>query len=113
MEYYQTIADLTSETTNSFMALFQSIALAVPIFFPLTLFLIWVFGSASSYFIILKTTGKKRFFHTATSMSFVMFIVSLLIVSMNTSEVTIMSGYWVAFYIVATAFSWYGLTQYK
>jgi hypothetical protein len=77
------------------------------------IFVFWLLGRASSYFIILKTTGKKRFFHSVTAMSFVMFVISLLLSSMNTDTVTIVSGYWVAFYIIATAFSWYGLTQYK
>lgn len=110
MEYYKTIADFSEPTV---IAILQSVSLAVPIFFPLIIFVFWLLGSASSYFIILKTTGKKRFFNSLTSMSFVMFLVSLLLASMNTSEVTLISGYWVAFYIIATAFSWYGLTQYK
>lgn len=113
MDYYTTMADLTAEGVTPILAFFQSIALAVPMFYPLVIFLFWILGSASSYFIILKTTGKKRFFHTITAMSFVMFLVSLFLSAMNTAEVTIMSGYWVAFYIIATAFSWYGLTQYK
>jgi len=111
MDYYTTMADLGS--TPTILAFFQSISLAVPIFFPLMIFVFWLLGSASSYFIILKTTGKKRFFHSVTAMSFVMFVISLLLSSMNTDTVTIVSGYWVAFYIIATAFSWYGLTQYK
>lgn len=113
MDYYTTMGDLTAAGTNSFLAFFQAIALAVPMFFPLAIFLFWLLGSASSYFIILKTTGKKRFFHAITAMSFVMFLASLFLAGMNNSDVTIMSGYWVAFYIVATGFSWYGLSQYK
>lgn len=111
MAGYTTVAQLTD--VNPILAFFQAVALAVPPFFPLAIFLFWIMGSASSYFIILKTTGKKRFFHTITSMSFVMFLVSLFLASMNTTTVTIMGGYWVAFYIVATALSWWGLTQYK
>lgn len=111
MTYYKTMADLS--TTPTFLSFFQSITLAVSVFFPLLIFMFWLLGSASSYYVILKTTGKKRFFHVLTSLSFVMFIVSLLLASMNTAEITIMSGYWVAFYIVSTILSWYGLTQYK
>jgi len=111
MAYYKTMSDLSS--TPGIIPFMQSIALAVPIFFPLLIFMFWLLGSASSYFVILKTTGKKRFFHVLTSMSFVMFLISLLLSSMNTNTVTIMSGYWVAFYIIATSFSWYGLSQYK
>lgn len=111
MDYYRTIDDFS--TTSKTLAFFQSIASAVPTYFPMFLFLVWIFGSASSYFVILKTTGKKRFFHSVTAMSFIMFIVALLLASMNTTEVTILNGYWVGFYILMTLFSWYGLTQYK
>jgi len=113
MDYYATMGDLTTESVGSFLAFFQAIALAVPMFFSLAIFLFWILGAASSYFVILKTTGKKRFFHVIAAMSFVMFLVSLFLAGMNTASVTIMSGYWVAFYIVATALSWYGLSQYK
>ena len=100
-------------STPTILSFFQSVSAAVPIFFPLMIFVFWILGSASSYFIILKTTGKKRFFQAITAMSFVMFLVSLLLASLNTPELTMISGYWVAFYIIATGFSWYGLTQYK
>lgn len=111
MEYYKTMTDLSA--TPSILTMVQSIALAVPVFFPMLVFVFWLLGSASSYFVILKTTGKKRFFNALTSISFVMFLISLLLASLNTAEITVLSGYWVAFYILATGFSWYGLTQYK
>lgn len=111
MDYYKTMSDFGS--TPSILGFFQSIASAVPIFFPFVIFMFWLVGSAASYFIILKTTGRKRFFHTTTAMSFVMFIASLGLASMNTASITIMSGYWVGFYLLATLLSFYGLSQYK
>ena len=111
MEYYQTIADFSN--SGVILAFFQSIAVAVPGFFAFFIFIIWLLGSASSYFVILKTTGKKRFFHATTAMSFVIFIASLLLASMNSTDATILSGYWVGFYIMTTLLSYYGLTQYK
>lgn len=110
MDYYKTISDFG---TPGVQTLIYSVADAVPGFFALALFLIWLLGSASSYFIILKTTGRKRFFHSLTAMSFVMFLVSLMFASMNTLTVTVISGYWVGFYIVMILLSFYGLNQYK
>ena len=110
MEYYKVMSDLGGE---SILTMIQSIALAVHAFFPVFLFFFWLFGSASSYYVILKTTGKKRFFHTLTSFGFVSFLIALLLASLNTTTITILSGYWVGFYIVMTVISWYILTQYK
>lgn len=109
---YQTIGDLTNSSAG--MALFQSISLATnSMFFPLMLFMLWLFGAGASYFTILKLTGKKRFWHSLTSMSFVMFLASLLLASMNTTTAILLNGYWVGFYILMTLGSWYALTQYK
>jgi hypothetical protein len=110
MDKYQTITDLP---TTGALALMQSVSLANSAFFPMILFMIWIFGTASSYFTILKTTGKKRFWQSFTAMSFATFILSLSITAMNTTEVTILSGYWVGFFILSTLLSWYGLSQYK
>ena len=92
--------------------LFKSIITAIPQFFSIIIFFIWILGTASSYYAIFKTTGKKRFWHSLTSMSFVSFILSLVIVSMNDSF-TYIKGYWVAFYILMTLISWFILDRYK
>ena len=110
MEMLTTITDLS---TNAGLAMFQSVALATPAFFPMMLFVIWIFGTASSYFAILKTTGKKRFWQSFTAMSFATFILSLPLASLNTTTITILSGYWVGFFILTVLLSWYGLSQYK
>jgi len=93
--------------------MFSAIVIAVPFFFPILLFLIWVFGTAASYFTILKTTGKKRFWHSLTAFSFATFISSLLIAAQNTAMIPFLKGYWVAFYIVMTVVSWVLLDRYK
>jgi len=93
--------------------MFSAVVTAIPVFFPLTLFVLWVFGTASSYFLILKTTNKKRFWHSLTAMSFIIFLSSLLIASQNTSDIIFLSGYWVGFYISMTVISWILLDRYK
>lgn len=113
MDMYKTIADFSNESI--IMAMIYSVASAVPPFFAVALFIIWIFGSASSYFAILRLTGKKRFFHSATAFSFACFIFSLLFASMNdpTVPITVMNGYWVGFYALMTGLSYLGLSFYK
>lgn len=110
MEKFKTMTDFGGV---GFMALFESVVTAVPLFFPVTLFMIFLFGSGSSYFTILKTTGKKRFWHCLTAMSFVTFLLSLTISAMNTATTEYLSGYWVGFYILMTIGSWFMLVNYK
>ena len=110
MEKYKTMTDFGGVGA---MPLMESIVTAVPIFFPVTLFIIWIFGTASSYFMILKTTGKKRFWHSLTAMAFITFLASLLISSMNTTTTEYLSGYWVGFYILMVLGSWFFLDTYK
>lgn len=111
MDKYKTIADFTD--VPLIIALIYSVVSAVPPFFSVALFLIWMFGSASSYFAILRFTGKKRLFHSITAFSFACFIFSLLLSSLNSSEVIVLNGYWVAFYILITGLSYLGLSFYK
>jgi hypothetical protein len=93
--------------------LLSAVVTAIPPFFSIILFVIWIFGTGSSYFTILKTTGKKRFWHSLTAMSFAMFLASLLIAAMNTATTTFLDGYWIGFYILMTVISWVLLDRYK
>ena len=93
--------------------MFSAIVTVIPLFFPIMLFLIWIFGTAASYFIILKTTGKKRFWHSLTAFSFATFISSLLIAAQNTATIVFLNGYWIGFYITMTVVSWVLLDRYK
>jgi len=111
MEKFQTVANFSSSTGA--MPIVNSVVIAVPGFWSILLFFLWVFSMAGSYFLILKTTGKKRFWHVAVSMSFVMFLASLLIVSLNSVAVQHMNPYWVGFYIMMILLSWLGLSNYK
>jgi len=111
MQKYKTIADFPNQT--GVMPVISSVVTAVPVFFQVMLFAIWIFGTGMSYFMILKATGKKRFWHSLTAMSFVCFLSSLLIAGMNSVELTYLSGYWVGFYILMTLVSWYMLANYK
>lgn len=110
MEFYKTVADFPDE--SFIIALIYSISSAMPLFFPILLFVIWLFGGGASYFAILRSTGKKRFFHVTTAFSFASFILSLLFASLN-GDVIVMEGYWVAFYALMTGLSYLGLSFYK
>jgi len=92
--------------------LLSSIVTAIPQFFPIILFFIWIFGTASAYFAMLNFTGRKRFFHALVGMSFAVFIMSLVLAGMN-ATITYLSGYWVAFYLVMTVISFVLLDRYK
>jgi len=93
--------------------LLSAIVTAIPPFFSIMLFVLWIFGTAASYFSILKTTGKKRFWHSLTAVSFVMFLGSLVLAAQNTSTITFLDGYWIGFYILMTILSWVLLDRYK
>lgn len=95
------------------MPLLESVVTAVPVFFSVILFSIFLLGTASSYFAILKTTGKKRFWHSLTAMSFATFILSLIVSGMNTATTIFINGYWIGFYILMTLISWFMLSNYK
>ncbi len=112
MEKYKVLSDFGGVGV---VPLLKSIVTAVGFdsFFPIILFVIWILGTASSYFAISKLTARKRFWQSLTAMSFVTFLLSLLIASMNEASFTFLSGYWVAFYILMTLISWFILDRYK
>lgn len=92
----------------------SAISTFIPIFWPAILFILWIGINATSYFAILKTTAKKRFFHTFIAVSFVFFIISLLIASMNgINDITFLEGYWVAWYLMCTVIGFVLLENYK
>ena len=92
----------------------SAISTAIPSFWSATLFIFWIVVNAASYFAILKSTGKKRFWHTFTAVSFVFFLLSLLVASMNgVNNIIFLSGYWVAWYILFTVIGWVLLENYK
>lgn len=92
----------------------SAVSTAIPPFWGFLLFVFWISINASSYFAILKLTRRKRFFHTFTASSFVFFLVSVIVASMNgINNITFMTGYWVAFYILMTVIGWFMLESYK
>jgi len=93
--------------------LLKAIVTSIPPFFSIILFFVWLLGTASSYYAILTLTGKKRFWHSLTAMSFATFIMSLVLASLNEADFVYLSGYWVAFYILMTVGSWFILDKYK
>ena len=110
MDKYQTMADFGGVGA---IPLLSAVVTAIPPFFSIILFFIWIFGTGSSYFVILKTTGKKRFWHSLTAFSFSTFILSLLVAGMNTATVTFLDGYWIGFYILTVLISFLLLSHYK
>jgi len=111
MNKYKTLRDFNE--TIGVMPLLKSVTTAVPIYWSFTLFTIFILGTASSYFMVLKMTGKKRFWHSLTAMSFTTMVMSLLIASMNTAETIYLNGYWIGFYIMMVVVSYFMLSNYK
>lgn len=108
---YKTMEDFGEVTLPN---LFKAVTTATNgDFFSVILFFVWIFFSGASYFTILKTTGKKRPWHVLTAMSFVTFLFSLLISSMNEVGFVFLNGYWVGFYILMTVISLFMLNHYK
>lgn len=110
MDMYKVAADFNG---TGLVPIMSSVSTAVPQFWSFLLFMFWVAMSAASYFAILKLTGKKRFWHTFTSTSFVIFISSVIIASMNTTTITFLSGYWIGFYLLMIVIGWFLLENYK
>lgn len=111
VQKYKTMLDFPSQ--DGIMPVLSAIVTAIPPFFSIILFTLWIFGTGSSYYIILKTTGKKRFWNSLTAMSFVTFLLSLIIAGMNTATTTYLNGYWIGFYILMVLVSWFMLSNYK
>ena len=111
MQEYLTAADFSGTGLIPYLS---AISTAIPDFWSITLFVLWITINAASYFAILKLTGKKRFWHTFMSTTFVFFIVSLVIAAMNgVNDITFLSGYWVAWYLIWTVIGWFLLENYK
>lgn len=110
MDKYKVMGDFGGAGVVPFL---DSVVTAVPVFFPLILFMFMLVGTGASYFAILTSTGKKRFWHCLTAMSFSTFIVSLIIAAMNTATITYLNGYWVGFYILMVIASYFMLSNYK
>lgn len=110
MEKYLIYTDFNG---TGLVPILSAVTTAVNSFWALTLFIFWIALNGASYFAILKLTGKKRFFHTFVATSFIMFLSSLVIASMNTSTIIFLSGYWVAFYILMSVLGWFLLSKYK
>ena len=111
VELYKTAADFSNMT--GLMPYAASVETAVPGFFSILIFCVWIFGTAGSYFAVLTTTGRKRFWQSLTALSFVCFLSSLLVSAMNTATISFLSGYWVGFYILMTVVSYYLLDKYQ
>ena len=106
MQKYQTILDFNNSISTGLVPVLQSVVTAIPPFFSILLFTIFIFSAGSSYYTILLTTGKKRFWHSLTGSSFLVFLLSLLIVVQNTTSTIYLSGYWVGFYIMMILMSY-------
>lgn len=109
----QKYLEYTSFNGTGLVPIMSAVSTAIPPFWAILLFAFWIAINGASYFAILKLTGKKRFFQTFVASSFIMFLGSIAIASMNTATIIFLSGYWVAFYIVMTVIGWFLLHLYK
>jgi len=105
--------EYTNFNGTGLVPIMNAVSTAVPLFWPLLLFVFWIAINGASYFAILKLTGKKRFFHTFVATSFTMFLASLTMAAMNTASITFLSGYWVAWYLLMTVIGFFLLHNYK
>jgi hypothetical protein len=115
--YWRKMLKIDEPVDAEFLKNFRSpLEIFRPVLFfllSLLLFVFWIAINGASYFTILKLTGKKRFFHTFVATSFVMFLASIVMSAQNTSTITFLSGYWVAWYLLMTVIGWFLLQQYK
>ena len=109
----QKYLEYTDFNGTGLVPIMSAVSTAVPLFWPLLLFVFWIAINGASYFAILKLTGKKRFFHTLVATSFIMFLAALIMAAQNTTEIIFISGYWVAFYLIMIVISWFLLHHYK
>jgi hypothetical protein len=109
----QKYLEYTDFNGTGLVPIMSAVSTAIPLFWALLLFVFWIAINGASYFTILKLTGKKRFFHTFVATSFVMFLASIVMSAQNTSTITFLSGYWVAWYLLMTVIGWFLLQQYK
>jgi len=84
MDQYKVAADFDG---SGMIPIMSSVTTAIPAFWPFLLFIFWIATNGASYFAIAKLTGKKRFWHTFTATSFVYFIISVIVASMNTADI--------------------------
>ncbi len=110
MDKYLVMTDFNG---SGLVPIMSSVTTAIPSFWSLLLFVFWITINAASYFAIARLTGKKRFFHTFTAVSFVIFLGSLVIAAMNSDIITYLEGYWVGFYIIMTIIGYVLLDKYK
>lgn len=110
MEPYLVMSDFNG---SGLVPIMSSVSTAIPSFWSLLLFVFWIAINAAAYFAIARLTGKKRFFHTFTAVSFLIFLSSLIIAAMNSATITYLEGYWVGFYILMTVIGYVLLEKYK
>ena len=107
---YKTMNDLGGLSIHNALVM---ISLAVPYFFEFFCFFLLITLIGGLYFAAYNYSGKRRFFNSLSSASFVTLLVSVLLALNNTLEYTILNGLWVVFYIVITIISYIMLTYYK
>lgn len=107
------LCTMTDFGGTGIIPMLKAIVSSIPPFFSIFIFAFWIFGTAGSYFSIAKLTGRKRFWHSLTALSFICFLLSLTIVAMNEVDFVYLSGYWIGYYILMILGSWYMLSNYK
>ena len=91
-------------SSTGLIGITDTVVNAVPSFFPILIFIIWILGTLIIYVSNMKASNEKNIKGSLLAMSFVCFILSLIISSLNTTTITYLSYYWIIFYIVAIGF---------
>lgn len=69
-------------------------------FFQIMLIFLFLVITGASYYAIYSTTGNRLFWECITASGFVCFILSILLFMLNTVNITVISIYWIIFYIL-------------
>lgn len=111
MGSYLTAANFSGDGVVPYLS---AVVKAIPPFFGILFIMFWLVINGAAYFATMKLTGRKTFWLTFISSSFVFFLMSLVMAVMNgINSIEFMSGYWVAFYLLMTILGWYLLENYK
>lgn len=100
-----------TNVSEGLMGMIETVVLAVPPFFPIIIFVIWLIGSLIIYNNNIKATNEKNIKNSLLTMGFVAFISTLILTSLNTETITYMPYYWIIFYILIIALIYYFIKE--
>lgn len=96
-----------SNISEGFLGMIDTVVMAVPPFFPIIIFVIWLIGSLIIYTNNIKSTNEKNIKNPLLAMAFVAFLSTLALTSLNRETIIYMPYYWIIFYILIIACIYY------